>query len=80
LLDDDREGWKEEKVSPVSICLREGNPGFNLTSAERTFSFRDEAAWPLPSTMWEKWHINETGDLGKDVRASNTRITYPALR
>lgn len=80
LLDDDRDGWKAGKVPPVSICLREGNPGFNKTEAERTFGFRDEEAWPLPSTQWQKWHINAEGQLGANIRAEEKTVTYPALR
>lgn len=79
LLDDDREGWKEGKVAPVNICIRKGNPGFNKTEAERTFPFRDEAAWPLPSTQYTKWHFNAAGELGPELSATSGEVTYPAL-
>lgn len=79
LLDDDREGWKEGKVSPVNVCVREGNPGFNDTEAERTYRFRDESAWPLPNTQYSKWHLSAEGKLGPSVRATSQTVSYPAL-
>ena len=80
LLDDDRDGWKTGKVAPVNVCLRKGNPGYNVTEAERTFAFRDEPAWPLPSTVYTKYHLSADGQMGPDVKAKDdTSVTWQAL-
>ena len=55
--EDDR-GWSTPgKVAPVSIILREGEAGVPETEREKQYVRREESAWPLPSTSYDKYYL-----------------------
>ena len=48
----------------MSLCIREGNPGYNKPEAERaTFPRRDEWEWPIARTDYTDHHLNANGAL-----------------
>ncbi|OBT64251.1 hypothetical protein VE03_06881 [Pseudogymnoascus sp. 23342-1-I1] len=72
LKSEDRVGWSiPGKVAPVSVVLRKGNVGVNNAEAEKAYRRRDELAWPLPSTEYDKYYLGKDGSLSKTV---NTEI------
>ena len=60
LKDNDSVGWSiPGKVPPVSLCLRQGNPGYNNPEAERkAFTRRDEWEWPIARTDYRNFHLS----------------------
>ncbi len=56
----------------ISLLVRKGNPGFNNTEAERTFTTRPETEWPLARTEYTKFHLHS------DLTPSSTPQAEPA--
>jgi predicted acyl esterase len=55
LKEEDIVGWATPgKVPPVSVVLREG--GVNNPRLEHTFQRREESAWPLPTTQYQRYY------------------------
>jgi hypothetical protein len=82
LKDQDSVGWTVPgKVSPVAITLRKGNVGFNDATAEATYPQREEAAWPLPSTQYTKFHLaaDKTLSPTEPISSPDTQVSYAAL-
>ncbi|CAK7225456.1 hypothetical protein SBRCBS47491_005896 [Sporothrix bragantina] len=59
LKGEDDKGWSiPGKVPAVSLCLRQGDPGFNNAAAElAAFSRRDEPEWPIQGTVYTDFHL-----------------------
>lgn len=68
-LKGEQNGWDERP--PVIIRARR---------VDGTFEDREEAAWPLPSTVWTELHLDaRDGSLATDVTA-DASITYQELQ
>ncbi|KAJ5627322.1 X-Pro dipeptidyl-peptidase protein-like protein [Penicillium herquei] len=82
LKDDDYAGWKTGKVTPVSVCLRKGDVGFNNPEGEKTFARRDEMEWPIARTVHTKFFLTPDLGLKKDVqeteRVQASPLSYDA--
>ncbi|GAA6008875.1 uncharacterized protein JCM10292_002631 [Rhodotorula paludigena] len=82
--EDDR-GWTQGPnaaggVPAVNILVRKGNPGFNSTAAEATFSNRPERAWPVERTQYTKFHLHPDLSLRLDEPAqADTKLQLAAL-
>ncbi|KAH8879512.1 X-Pro dipeptidyl-peptidase protein-like protein [Thozetella sp. PMI_491] len=65
LKEQDDSGWSVPgKVAPVSVCLRQGDPGYNNAEAERNaFPRRDEPEWPLRGTIYTDFHLSSSKEL-----------------
>ncbi|KPV74777.1 uncharacterized protein RHOBADRAFT_15431 [Rhodotorula graminis WP1] len=71
--DDDR-GWLQGPnadggVPAVNLLVRKGNPGFNSTAAEATFTSRPERSWPLERTQYAKYHLHSDLSMRRDEPA-----------
>lgn len=78
---DDR-GWLKGpnvSVPAVNVLLREGNPGFNSTEAERTFIRREEAEWPIARTLYTKYHLQPNQLLTNVSPNAEAIIEYDGL-
>ena len=83
LKGEDREGWTVPgRVSPVNICLRVGNPGFNDAKAERrAFLRRDEGEWPIARTQYNKLFLRASGQMTQQKPSQGQDwVQYDALR
>lgn len=77
LKGNDYAGWKSGKVSPVSICLRKGNVGFNNPEGERLFSRREEVEWPISRTKYTKLFLGPDLRLesaSREMSKANSRV------
>lgn len=65
LIGDDKDGWSVPgKLSPVDMCVRSGNPGFNAPSAElATFPRRQESEWPIERTTYQNFYLTGSHKL-----------------
>lgn len=76
-------GWLEGpnvKVPAVNLLARKGNPGFNNTAAERTFTSRDEQEWPLARTEYTKFHLRpDTMTLGTEPQNEASTLETEGL-
>ncbi|GAA5875152.1 hypothetical protein JCM8547_005537 [Rhodosporidiobolus lusitaniae] len=73
--EDDR-GWLKGPnagVPAVNLLVRKGNPGFNSTEAEATFSNRPETSWPLERTQYTRFHLHPDLSLQQDSPAKEAK-------
>lgn len=63
----------------VTYANRIDNPGFNKTEAERTFSFKEASAWPLPNTTYKALHLNAAKELAGTVDSDTHTFSYEGL-
>ncbi|KAJ9620385.1 hypothetical protein H2204_012295 [Knufia peltigerae] len=67
LKGDDPGGWLSTTPGsppPVSLCVRQGNPGFNDAEAERlAFPRRAEWEWPIARTVYTNYHLRAAGEM-----------------
>jgi predicted acyl esterase len=65
LKEEDTVGWATPgKVPPVSVVLREG--GVNNPKLEQKFERREESAWPLPTTQYQRYYLFESGTMDRN--------------
>lgn len=80
LKGEDGAGWSSGKVAPVSICLRQGDVGFNNPEAEKRLTRREEAEWPIARTQYTKYYLSSDSGLSKDDASQpECKISYKAL-
>ncbi|EXJ86110.1 hypothetical protein A1O1_06479 [Capronia coronata CBS 617.96] len=81
LKGDDRDGWSTGTAPKVSVVLRKGNVGFNDAAAERTYSRRDEAEWPIARTQYVPYHLTPDKQLTteKPSLSHTSKLSYHAL-
>ncbi|ETS85192.1 hypothetical protein PFICI_03217 [Pestalotiopsis fici W106-1] len=80
LKGNDSAGWSSGKVAPVSICLRQGDVGFNNPEAEKRFSRREESEWPIARTQYTKYLLSADAGLSKDMTPQPvSKVSYKAL-
>lgn len=63
----------------VSYINRIGNPGFNSTDAERTFSTKTAQVWPLKGTQYIDYHLSADRKLLADHPIASGELSYEAL-
>jgi predicted acyl esterase len=78
----DSYGWTTPgKVPPVTLTLRKGQVGFNDAEAEKKYSNREGAAWPILRTEYTNFHL--TPDLSLTLERpkipGSKKISYKAL-
>lgn len=84
LKDEDDRNWKggpnaANGVPAITYCNRKGNPGFNKTSAERTYGFKQASAWPLPNTSYETLHLSPKGLLEAQDQTVEEQVRWSGL-
>lgn len=80
LKGEDNAGWSSGKVAPVSICLRQGDAGFNNPEAEKKFQRREEREWPIARTKYTKYYLSSDGGLSTDAAPQPaSKVSYKAL-
>ncbi len=83
LKGDDRAGWSVPgAVPPVTLTLRRGNVGFNDAEKERAYEKRAESAWPLPGTVYTRFHLTPARGLTQTASSSSSDtalLSYRAL-
>jgi putative CocE/NonD family hydrolase len=86
LKDQDDANWKAGPNAPggvaaVTYTVRKGNPGFNKTDYERTFSTKQASAWPIPGTKYVDYHLTSKKKLSTtlDDTAAAQDFTWQAL-
>lgn len=66
-------------VPAVIYANRIGNPGFNKTSAERTFPFKAASSWPLSNTTYKPFHLNASKELTEREDSEVHSLRYKGL-
>lgn len=80
LKGEDKVGWTQGKVAPVTLTLRKGNVGYNDAEAEKAYTQRTEEAWPIPRTQYTKYYLSPDSGLStKTPSTASTKLTYKAL-
>ncbi|KAF7528407.1 hypothetical protein G7054_g10158 [Neopestalotiopsis clavispora] len=80
LKGNDSAGWSSGKVAPVSVCLRQGDVGFNNPEAEKQFARREESEWPIARTQYTKYYILADAGLSTAIEPQPvSKISYKAL-
>lgn len=82
LKGDDRDGWTKERVAPVSLVLRKGNPGFNKADEEEAaFPRREETEWPIARTQYTKFYLTPSSGLEREpiIEKRQKKLSYRAL-
>ena len=76
----DAAGWLTPgKLPPVSLCIRQGNPGFNDAEAEcLAFPRRDEMEWPIARTVNKAFHLQADGSLSEKTPLLTGVVSYEA--
>jgi hypothetical protein len=69
------------EMAPVSICLRQGDVGFNDPKAEKQFGCREEQGWPIARTRYTKYYLDSDGGLSLEKKPSQEvcKVPYKAL-
>ena len=80
LKGDDRVGWSiPGKLPQVDMVLRKGDVGFNNAAAEKQYTRRTEAAWPIARTQYTPYHLTLSQGLSTSSQSAVGKLTYDAL-
>lgn len=76
----DDAGWPTGKVSPVSVCLRKGDVGYNNPKGEKTFGRREENEWPIARTQYTNYFLTSEGAVNEgEPSQDESQLSYEAL-
>jgi predicted acyl esterase len=80
LKGEDDFGWSvPDKVPPIDICLRKGNPGVNDPVAEQaTFGRRRENEWPIERTVYTDFYLSDSCTLERVNPSTAACLSYEA--
>ena len=65
LKDKDNAGWYTGTAPRIELLVRDGDPGVNNPEAEKSFSKRLEESWPIPRTVYTKYHLGPDQSLSE---------------
>jgi predicted acyl esterase len=74
LKGNDPVGWSTGQAPRVELIIREGNPGVNDPEAEKAFPTRIETTWPIPRTVYTKYHLGPDHTLAEERPSTTAAI------
>jgi predicted acyl esterase len=76
----DTVGWSTGEAPRIELVVRKGDLGVNNPESEKEFPKRLEEAWPIPRTVYTKYHLGPDGSMAESQPAlsSESRLSYQA--